>query len=103
MNNERCETCKFYLPEDDGHGSCRRYPPVTVVFPQALLEQTPITDEDTGYCEAERYLRMDCTIYPMVSEKNWCGEYKPLPPKEPLPSLNMGCQLVGMLGVKEPE
>lgn len=55
MNNERCETCKFWVLRLDHLGLCRRNAPV-VVRPgeKDMLPRWPITASD-----------------------DWCGEYKP--------------------------
>ena len=53
---DRCETCKFWLSEDDdpdegSEGSCCRYPPVA------------FSAGNWGY-------------HPMVMGCDWCGEYQ---------------------------
>lgn len=54
QGSDSCKTCRYYEPDKDGHGYCHRYPPTVA---QARC--------DSG-----------ASVYPVVLEANWCGEFK---------------------------
>lgn len=58
MNDERCETCRFYIEEiSQEYGHCRRRAPVA-------FKMTPISPVIGSW--------------PSVGPKGWCGEYQQL-------------------------
>ena len=56
-----CTSCRFY---DQTYGRCRAHPPRVVALPQA--------HEDREWIDAE-------TVWPVVSESDWCGHHQPQP------------------------
>ena len=60
MKDHQCLDCKFYDELDDQMGLCKRYPP-TLAFNDKCAS---IEDE------------CDQTVFPVVNETCWCGEYK---------------------------
>lgn len=61
MSEPKCETCRFWLREDECDGWCRRYPPL------ALTEDATLRGA------------ADAWSFPTVSTSDWCGEYQPKP------------------------
>lgn len=63
----RCETCKYFYPEDgdDKSGVCRRFPPHVV----ATIKGLP--DKPQG--EPEYNFR---SVFPPMLRTGWCGEHQ---------------------------
>lgn len=59
MNNQKCETCRFWMAfsGSDGNGACRRYPPEWNVIANAAT-------------------------FPLTFASSWCGEYQDKEPED---------------------
>ncbi len=51
MDDERCDTCRFWLHDEANSGECHRYPP--------------------------RAGRRGPSRFPVVTGDTWCGEWQP--------------------------
>ena len=49
-----CDSCRYFLPQSDTQGLCRRFPPTVKVY-----DNGPIT-----------------SIFPPILHEGWCGEHK---------------------------
>ncbi len=64
MDDEACESCKFYEDVGDKTGFCHRYPPV--IAPNDILAQVMVQDSKTS----------DSGCLPVVHFDDWCGEWR---------------------------
>lgn len=62
--DKTCENCRYFSPESNGGGECRRHAPA----PSAVRHQSR-RDDDTVSIEG---------WWPIVSEGDWCGEFEPI-------------------------
>ena len=66
MNNESCETCRFFDRVNDHDGYCRRHAP------------HPVTEANETDALQVRF-----AIFPIVQTNDACGEYQTDPAKMP--------------------
>jgi len=63
-NEDACSECKFFLPQHQEGGLCRRYP------------ATPVCDQKGNFL----------SVFPPMMNMGWCGEFKgrvkKVPPKK---------------------
>lgn len=50
---ENCQNCKFFLPQDEGQGLCRRNPPQVVIHHNGPT----------------------VSVFPPMLNEGWCGEH----------------------------
>lgn len=66
-DEEKCETCRFWLARSEGSlGNCRRYPPT--VAPEYL---------HSTYRDGDVVVNLNGwqDVYPETLKTSWCGEY----------------------------
>lgn len=51
---ETCQSCKYFMPQSDEQGLCRRSPPTVLVYPDGQTVSV---------------------FPPMLAEEGWCGEF----------------------------
>ena len=62
-----CESCKFFVLNDDEGGDCKRYPP------QTLGNQPGLVWSPTE--KKNREVQIAIWRFPSVLKDDWCGEY----------------------------
>lgn len=74
MNEERCETCRFWAadPSNGDVGDCCRYPPVAISAEEMALVYQP----DVGEVGASNR-RLDFWTHLTTHASSWCGEHQP--------------------------
>lgn len=83
MRDERCNTCRFWLADDEDNGECRRLPPVLTVtiLAESMHKEMPEGEfwKRLGSCKSVGfYDRLQNTNFPITERGDWCGEWKPL-------------------------
>lgn len=72
-DNERCGTCKFYMPAPK---VCRRFPPVPMMVGIERAIMAGMQDKPAI-----------TPFFPNMMPNGWCGEYKSLPQIEEQPNV----------------